>query len=115
MPKFTDAETVKEIRRLYREDGLTNKRIGEIFGIHINTVERYTHGYKRGLEEKRLSDYVTELWPIEDVEYLVEWWDKETSKDIGYALDKTRKQVDSKLVALKRGSVVKHKVGRRSL
>lgn len=115
MPKFTDAETVKEIRRLYLEDGLTNKRISEIFGIHINTIERYTHGYKRGLSVKKLEDYVTDLWPLEDVEYLVEWWDKETSKDIGYALDKTRKQVDSKLIALKRDGIAKHKVGRRNL
>lgn len=115
MPKFTDAKTVKEIRRLYRENGFTNKKISEIFGIHINTVQRYTHGDKRRLKDKCLADYVTELWPIEDVEYLVEWWDKETSKDIGYALGKTRKQVDSKLLALKRDGIAKHKVGRRNL
>lgn len=106
-------EQIKQMRKLYAVDCMTQEEVARAVGVHINTVYKYVKGLAfgnaRAHRQTNLKRYVTRLWPIEDLEYLVEWYGTEPRIDIAFALDKTRGQVDSKLQSLRKHGVIEWK------
>ena len=50
---------VKEIRRLLRQGGITQRKIAEIVGVHKGTVEAIAQGRRQYLKQRRGAKHVS--------------------------------------------------------
>lgn len=102
---------INQIIYMYALEGLTQRQISEKTGVSTNTIAKYVKHYKRKREPLKLNQ--SDLWSMEEIEYLIEWYPYDTRQDLAYALDKTFNQVRAKVQYLMREGLLERKTKKR--